>query len=89
MVQVEATIDKDTPGPTRSPPTELSGLCATTQTLGSWLYGIPAPELQMPGGAPDHVQTVEQEFNAYTTAKLSIRGADKLEFWKVSGLCHN
>jgi len=89
MVEVEATINEDALDPTQSPPTEAPELCATTQTLSSRLYGIPPPNMQMPGGGPDHVRTIEQEFNSYATAKLSAWGTDKLEFWKVSGLCHH
>ncbi|KAG2034500.1 hypothetical protein BDR03DRAFT_1013414 [Suillus americanus] len=50
--------------------------------LGLCLYGLPDI-----GILPSHnsgAQTVEQEFEAYTTANLSAKGTDILGFWMVS-----
>ncbi|KIK31699.1 hypothetical protein CY34DRAFT_19655 [Suillus luteus UH-Slu-Lm8-n1] len=52
-----------------------------SRTLGSCLYGLPDI-----GILPSHnsgAQTVEQEFEAYTTANLSVKGTDILGFWMV------
>jgi hypothetical protein len=54
------------------------------RTLGSRLYGLPDIDIR-----PHHTsnaQTVEQEFEAYTTANLSPKGTDILGFWAVSVL---
>lgn len=53
-------------------------------TLGSTIYGLPdiniLPHRQ---GGP---QSVEDEFNAYSTGVLSPAGTDILSFWTVRSL---
>lgn len=82
MVEAEAG-DEIANTPVQSPPTELP----IAQTLGSRLYRVAAVDMRMPGGAPDHEQTIEQQFTAYTHARLSPQGADKLVFWQVRSQC--
>jgi hypothetical protein len=84
MVEAQASDENatNTSNSVQSPPTELP----VNQTIGTQIYGV-APENTLPGGATNDIQTVEQEFSNYATAKLSARGTDKLIFWKVRGLC--
>jgi hypothetical protein len=51
------------------------------RTLGSRIYGLPARDA--PSHCHDIVQTVEQEFGAYTTANLSPERSNVLSFWQV------
>ncbi|KAG2344898.1 hypothetical protein BDR05DRAFT_947216 [Suillus weaverae] len=55
----------------------------TTATLGAQIYGIPHLDLLLhhPG-----VQTVEEEFNTYSTSHLCPDRTDTLAFWKASAV---
>jgi hypothetical protein len=50
--------------------------------LGSRLYGL--PDINTLPHHNSSAQTVEQEFEAYTTANLSPKTTDILAFWEVS-----
>jgi hypothetical protein len=52
------------------------------RTLGSRLYGL--PDINTLPRHNSSAQTVEQEFEAYTTANLSPKTTDILAFWEVS-----
>jgi hypothetical protein len=54
------------------------------RTLGSRLYRL--PDIDILPSNNSGAQTVEQEFEAYTTGNLSIKGTDILGFWMVSVL---
>jgi hypothetical protein len=74
MVEARA---KNKPPPVR----EAEYLPRTDPSLGLLLYGL--TELDMPQLPCDNDdQSVEEEFNAYSTARRSSVG-DKLAFWKV------
>jgi hypothetical protein len=53
-----------------------------SRTLGSRIYGL--PERDVLPNCPDIVQTVDQEFGAYSTANISPEGTNVLSFWQVS-----
>ncbi|KAG1878841.1 hypothetical protein F4604DRAFT_1923512 [Suillus subluteus] len=53
----------------------------TNTTLGAQLYGIPDIDLLL--CHLQGVQTVEEEFNAYSMSHLSPNGTDVLAFWKA------
>ncbi|KAG2067858.1 hypothetical protein BDR04DRAFT_1120217 [Suillus decipiens] len=51
-------------------------------TLGSHIYGLPQRDV-LPN-CHDIVQMVDQEFGAYSTANISLEGANVLSFWQMS-----
>lgn len=65
----------NTPAPIQPPPKLQS------RTLGSRVYGL--REGDAPPVGDDIVQTIDQEFAAYTTANISPRGTNILSFWQV------
>jgi len=76
MVEARA---KNKPPPVR----EAEDLPRTDPSLGSLLYGLSELDMpQLPCHDDDDDQSVEEEFNAYSTAKRSSVG-DQLAFWKV------
>lgn len=50
-------------------------------TLGSTIYGL--PEINILPHCQGGPQSVEDEFNAYSTGVLSPTGTDVLAFWMV------
>jgi hypothetical protein len=63
------------PAPTQQPSRLQS------RTLGSRLYGV--RERDALPVCDDIVQTIDQEFGAYSTANLSPKGTNILSFWQV------
>lgn len=51
-------------------------------TLGSCLYGL--PDINVLPHHDSSAKTVEQEFEAYTMANLSLKATDILTFWEVN-----
>jgi hypothetical protein len=52
-----------------------------SHTLGSCIYGV--REESAPPVCDDIIQTIDQEFGAYSTANLSAKGTNILSFWQV------
>jgi hypothetical protein len=74
----------DTPG--TAPPSidvELVGKPAAWENLDEQ-YGLDLDDEDDDITPVSAAQTVEEEYNVYTTATLSPRGTDMLTFWQVS-----
>jgi hypothetical protein len=72
-------------GPGTAPPSldiELVTKPAAWENLDEQ-YGLDLNEEEDEVGAPVALQTVDEEYSAYTTATLSPWGTDMLAFWQV------
>jgi len=82
MAEYRAQAKARTPASTIVTPIESTVVPAFTHLARK--YGL--PDMQLGASRDSEAQTLEQEYQSYVTAPLSVKGTDLLRFWEVRNI---
>jgi len=82
MAKYHVRAKAGAPASTIATPVESTAVPAFTHLARK--YGL--ADMQLGASRDSEVQTLEQEYQSYVTAPLSVEGTDLLRFWEVRNI---